>query len=70
MVKKAMKWSEAQWGYNDDPLGFSALYSFADTAAEAQKCKVVTCLHDLPKTEHDVSACVIDICTQTVSTSV
>lgn len=55
-------------GYNDDPLGFSALYSFADTAAEAQKCKVVTWLHDLPKAEHNVSSYVIDICAQTVST--
>lgn len=40
-------------GSNDDPLGFSALYSFADTVAEAQKCKVSFTFETL----HDFMTC-------------
>uniref|UniRef100_A0A8C8UMH0 NTF2 domain-containing protein n=1 Tax=Peromyscus maniculatus bairdii TaxID=230844 RepID=A0A8C8UMH0_PERMB len=31
-----------------------------------KKCKIVTCLHELPKTQHDLYSCVVDICAQTV----
>ncbi|EGW02726.1 Nuclear RNA export factor 1 [Cricetulus griseus] len=30
-----------------------------------KKCNIVTCLHELPKTQHDLTSCVVDICAQT-----
>ncbi|XP_037055053.1 nuclear RNA export factor 2-like [Peromyscus leucopus] len=30
-----------------------------------KKCNIVTCLHELPKTQHDLYSCVVDMCAQT-----
>ncbi|XP_051035383.1 nuclear RNA export factor 2-like [Phodopus roborovskii] len=30
-----------------------------------KKCNIVTCLHELPKTQHDLSSYVVDVCAQT-----